>query len=1527
VNENLDSFAGMYAGMGNNMLNSSMAINQKFSDFSRSASNKNQDESVDFDAIKISLASPEKIRSWSFGEVKKPETINYRTYKPERDGLFCAKIFGPVKDYECLCGKYKRLKHRGTICDKCGVEVTQAKVRRERMGHIELAAPVAHIWFLKSLPSRIGLILNMKLRDIESVLYFEKYVVVDPGTTLLSRGQVLTEDEYYDEMLENGDEFEAGMGAEALLELLRTVDLEGDAAKIREEIESTSSESNRKNLTKRLKLIEDFISSGNKPEWMILTVLPVLPPELRPLVPLDGGRFATSDLNELYRRVINRNNRLKKLLDQCSPEIIVRNEKRMLQEAIDALMDNGRRGRAITGSTKRPLKSLADMIKGKQGRFRQNLLGKRVDYSGRSVITVGPFLRMHQCGLPKKMALELYKPFIYGRLELKGLATTIKAAKRMVEREDPAVWDVLDEVVREHPVMLNRAPTLHRLGIQAFEPVLIEGKAIRLHPLVCTGFNADFDGDQMAVHLPLTLEAQLEARALMLSTNNLLSPASGEPIVVPSQDVVLGLYYMTRMKVGAKGEGMILANAEEAERLYRGGIVDLHARVKCRITEYQKTEDGEYIPHSSLRNTTVGRAILSILILPKGLSYDLIDKPVELTDEDRAKLAEHPESWFKYVSNEPLGKKKIASLINACYRTLGLKDTVIFADKIMYTGFRFAALSGASICVDDILVPPSKSRIIAAAEAQVLTVQKQFDDGEITAGERYNKVIDIWHRTQEHVSAEMMENLKFEKGVNIHGEEETMSSFNSIYIMADSGARGSEAQIRQLAGMRGLMNKPNGTVIETPIVANFREGLNVLQYFISTHGARKGLADTALKTANSGYLTRRLVDVAQDLVITEDDCGTSEGLWIKSLFSAGKVVEKLRDRALGRVLAEDVIKPGTKDEILIARDTLLDEALCDLLETNGIDSIKVRSAITCETKFGICAKCYGRDLARGHLVNKGEAVGVMAAQSIGEPGTQLTMRTFHIGGAATAAAADNTIAVKRAGKIKIDARTVVNSDGNLVVVSRNARLNVDDAKYEQHKLPYGAVLSVKDGEKVVSNQTVATWDVHSHLTISEYSGIVKFVDLEDGLTVDRKVDEGTGNSYIEVREAANRMPAPLNPGRPQELPSEPVISEEDKQDPEKLALYERRVKEYEKAKRDHADQVAKYAVYTRRSARYKEVMEMRPSIVIVDANGKPVLDAQNKPVTYQLKPKSILRLVEGQEIKVGDVLATIPQKAAGSKDITGGLPRVAELFEARPSKEPAILAEQSGIVSFGKETRIKKRITITSEKGEVTEISIPASRSINIMEGDEVTIGDKIVEGPESPHDILRLRGVADVANYIVYEVQQVYSLQGVKINDKHIEMIVRQMLRKCEILDAGDSKEFITGDQAEVARVKLANEALIAEGKQPVKYRHILLGITKASLHTESFISAASFQETTKVLTEAAVAGKVDELRGLKENVIVGRLIPAGTGYSAHMKRKQQRLKELEEQKAKLENTNSEMVAKQIADALNNAASLENRL
>mgnify|MGYP004559351225 FL=1 len=1401
----------------------------------------------DFDAIKIGLASPEMIRAWSYGEVKKPETINYRTFKPERDGLFCAKIFGPIKDYECLCGKYKRLKHRGTICDKCGVEVTQAKVRRERMGHIELASPVAHIWYLKSLPSRIGLMLDMKLRDIESVLYFESYVVTDPGMTELSERQLLTEEQYMDALTQYGDDFTAKMGAEAILDLLKQINLEEELKAVREALDSTSSESNRKKFAKRLKLIESFINSGNKPEWMILTVLPVLPPDLRPLVPLDGGRFATSDLNDLYRRVINRNNRLKRLLDLAAPEIIVRNEKRMLQESVDALMDNGRRGRAITGSNKRALKSLADMIKGKQGRFRQNLLGKRVDYSGRSVITCGPFLRLHQCGLPKKMAIELFKPFIYGRLEIRGFATTIKAAKKMVEREDPIVWDVLDEVIREHPIMLNRAPTLHRLGIQAFEPVLIEGKAIRLHPLVCPAFNADFDGDQMAVHVPLTLEAQLEARALMMSTNNVLSPASGDPIIVPAQDVVLGLYYMTRMRIGARGEGLILTDAKEAERLYKADLVDFHARIACRVHYFDKnTDTGEYVEHNELRLTTVGRAMLS-LILPKGLSFDLIDPPAEgVTQENIAEILTH-KNWFTHVSNVPLGKKKIGGLLNACYHKLGLKDTVMFADHIMYT--------------------KEKYTIISSAQKEVMSIQSQYENGQITPGERYNKVIDVWSNANDKVAKAMMANLSTQTAKNILGEEEKESSFNSIYMMADSGARGSPAQIRQLAGMRGLMAKPDGSIIETPITANFREGLNVQQYFISTHGARKGLADTALKTANSGYLTRRLVDVAQDMVITEDDCGTDDGLDITPHVNGGDVVETLRDRVLGRTLAADVLKPGSK-AVLIPKGALLDEKLCSVLEAHSIDHVKVRSPITCKTKFGICAKCYGRDLARGHMVNPGEAVGVIAAQSIGEPGTQLTMRTFHIGGAASRAVAESGATVRNSGKIKIEnSKIVTNTEGKQVVVSRQSELVVIDdfgSVKESHKLPYGSVLEVKEGDDVKVGQTVARWDPHTHPIISEVHGFIKFLDIIEGVTVDKKEDEALGISSIEVRELA---------------------------------------------------------------ARPTQGKEKRPSVKIVDANGDDVMvPGTTVPANYMLQGKAIVQLQDGAEINIGDVIARIPQVAGGTKDITGGLPRVADLFEARSPKEPAILAEISGTIQFGKETKSKRRLEISPAPGAVDEFGkpvephdemIPLSRNLNVFEGETVTKGEMIAEGPESPHDILRLRGVNAVANYIVNEVQDVYRLQGVKINDKHIEVIVRQMLRKCEVVDPGDSTEFLKDEVAEVSRVRTVNERLEAEGKKPVLYRHILMGLTKASLSTDSFISAASFQETTRVLTEASVEGKVDELRGLKENVIVGRLIPAGTGYKYHKQRREE-LERIRNAKAQEQSTVSpDDLQKQLSAAL----------
>nr|WP_205744016.1 DNA-directed RNA polymerase subunit beta' [Grimontia sedimenti] len=1364
---------------------------------------KAQHKTEEFDAIKIGLASPDMIRSWSFGEVKKPETINYRTFKPERDGLFCARIFGPVKDYECLCGKYKRLKHRGVICEKCGVEVTQTKVRRERMGHIELASPVAHIWFLKSLPSRIGLLMDMPLRDIERVLYFESYVVIEPGMTDLERSQMLSEEQYLDALEQWGDEFDARMGAEAVKALLANMDLAAEAELMREELEETNSETKRKKITKRLKLVEAFLQSGNNPEWMILTVLPVLPPDLRPLVPLDGGRFATSDLNDLYRRVINRNNRLKRLLDLAAPDIIVRNEKRMLQESVDALLDNGRRGRAITGSNKRPLKSLADMIKGKQGRFRQNLLGKRVDYSGRSVITVGPYLRLHQCGLPKKMALELFKPFIYGKLEARGLATTIKAAKKMVEREEAVVWDILDEVIREHPVLLNRAPTLHRLGIQAFEPVLIEGKAIQLHPLVCAAYNADFDGDQMAVHVPLTLEAQLEARALMMSTNNILSPASGDPIIVPSQDVVLGLYYMTREKVNAKGEALYLSGPAEAEKAYRTGSAELHARVKVRIKEVLFDELGNRSEKVELVDTTVGRAMLW-QIVPEGLPYSIV--------------------------NQALGKKQISALLNTCYRALGLKDTVIFADQIMYTGFAYAALSGVSVGIDDMVIPQAKYDLIEAAEAEVAEIQEQFQSGLVTAGERYNKVIDIWAAANEQVAKAMMDNLSFDTVINRDGEEEEQKSFNSVYMMADSGARGSAAQIRQLAGMRGLMAKPDGSIIETPITANFREGLNVLQYFISTHGARKGLADTALKTANSGYLTRRLVDVAQDVVVTETDCGTSEGINMMAVIEGGDVKEALRERVLGRVVAEDVLKPGT-DEVLAPRNTLLDEKWCDILEQNSVDQVKVRSVVTCETDFGCCANCYGRDLARGHIVNHGESVGVIAAQSIGEPGTQLTMRTFHIGGAASRAAAESSIQVKNNGSMHLhNAKFVTNNAGKLVITSRASELTIVDEfgrTKESYKLPYGCVLSKKDGDAVNAGETVANWDPHTMPIITEVEGRIEFVDMIDGVTVQRQTDELTGLSSMVVLDAAERTSA----GK-----------------------------------------------------------DMRPTVRLIDASGNAVMiPGTDMPAQYFLPGKAIVQLEDGANVGVGDTLSRIPQESGGTKDITGGLPRVADLFEARKPKEPAILAEITGAVSFGKETKGKRRLIITPTDGSPYEEMIPKWRQLNVFEGEKVEKGDVIADGPESPHDILRLRGVRAVTEYITNEVQDVYRLQGVKINDKHIETIVRQMLRKVTILSSGDS-EFLEGEQVEYSRVTIANRMLEAEGKQPASFERDLLGITKASLATESFISAASFQETTRVLTEAAVSGKRDELRGLKENVIVGRLIPAGTGFAYHKSRQARR-------------------------------------
>ncbi|GHE44757.1 DNA-directed RNA polymerase subunit beta' [Vulcaniibacterium thermophilum] len=1356
---------------------------------------------IDFDAIKIGLASPDLIRSWSYGEVKKPETINYRTFKPERDGLFCAAIFGPIKDYECLCGKYKRMKHRGVVCEKCGTEVTLAKVRRERMGHIELASPVAHIWFLKSLPSRIGLMLDMTLRDIERILYFEAYVVTEPGLTPLERGTLLTEEQYMQARQEHGDDFEAAMGAEAVYELLRTIDLQAEMVRLKEEIAATNSETKLKRLTKRIKLVEAFLDSGNRPEWMVMTVLPVLPPDLRPLVPLDGGRFATSDLNDLYRRVINRNNRLKRLLELNAPDIIVRNEKRMLQEAVDALMDNGRRGRAITGTNKRPLKSLADMIKGKQGRFRQNLLGKRVDYSGRSVIVVGPTLRLHECGLPKKMALELFKPFIFSKLQRLGLATTIKAAKKLVEREDAAVWDILEEVIREHPVLLNRAPTLHRLGIQAFEPVLIEGKAIQLHPLVCTAFNADFDGDQMAVHVPLSLEAQLEARALMMSTNNILSPANGEPIIVPSQDVVLGLYYMTRALENKKGEGMVFANVAEVKRAYDNRVVELHAKVKVRITETVIAEDGSRSEQTRVVDTTVGRALLRE-ILPDGLPFALV--------------------------NTELNKKAISRLINSCYRSLGLKETVIFADQLMYTGFAYATRAGVSIGIDDMIIPEEKKEILGEAETEVLEIQQQYQSGLVTAGERYNKVVDIWSRTNERVAKAMMDAIGVDRVQNAKGDTVEQKSMNSIFIMADSGARGSQAQIRQLAGMRGLMAKPDGSIIETPITANFREGLNVLQYFISTHGARKGLADTALKTANSGYLTRRLVDVAQDVVVTEPDCGTHAGLTMTPIVEGGDVVEPLRDRVLGRMVAEDVYLPGNDEEPIVTRNTLLDEQWVQKLEDAGVQAIKVRSAITCETAFGVCAYCYGRDLGRGHIVNLGEAVGVVAAQSIGEPGTQLTMRTFHIGGAASRAAAIDNVTVKTTGTIKFNnLKHVQHANGHLVAVSRSGELSVLDGhgrERERYKVPYGAMIAVKDGDEVKAGQQIANWDPHNHPIVSEVAGFVRFIDFVDGVTVIEKTDELTGLASREITDPKRRGSA----GK-----------------------------------------------------------DLRPIVRIVDKNGNDLsIPGTDLPAQYLLPPRSIVNLQDGDAVGVGDVVAKIPQEASKTRDITGGLPRVADLFEARKPKDPAILAERSGVVSFGKDTKGKQRLIIKDADGGEHEELIPKYRQIIVFEGEHVEKGETIVDGEPNPQDILRLLGVEPLAAYLVKEIQDVYRLQGVKINDKHIEVIIRQMLRKVEITDAGDTR-FLQGEQVEKQRVLEENARVMARNEIPAKYEPVLLGITKASLATESFISAASFQETTRVLTEAAVRGTRDTLRGLKENVIVGRLIPAGTGLAYHTQRR----------------------------------------
>ena len=1367
---------------------------------------KRQNQVEDFDNIRISLASPEMIRSWSYGEVKKPETINYRTFKPERDGLFCAKIFGPVSDYECLCGKYKRLKHRGVICEKCGVEVTLSKVRRERMGHIELASPVAHIWFLKSLPSRIALLLDMTLREIERVLYFESYVIIDPMQTPLERGRLLNEEEFYEASQQYGEDFVAKMGAEAIHELLRTMDLAHEVEMLREGIEGTNSETKIKKYTKRLKAIESLITSSNRPEWMILTVLPVLPPELRPLVPLDGGRFATSDLNDLYRRVINRNNRLKRLLDLNAPDIIVRNEKRMLQESVDALLDNGRRGRAITGSNKRPLKSLADMIKGKQGRFRQNLLGKRVDYSGRSVIVVGPTLKLHQCGLPKKMALELFKPFIFSKLQFRGLATTIKAAKKMVEKESPEVWDILDEVIREHPVMLNRAPTLHRLGIQAFEPTLVEGKAIQLHPLVCSAFNADFDGDQMAVHVPLSLEAQLEARTLMMATNNILSPANGEPIINPTQDVVLGLYYMSRERLDAKGSGMIFSDVDEVQRALNNRVIDIQAKITVRLNETVIHEDGTREVHLRRVETTAGRAIIWTIV-PEGLPFEMVN--VDMT------------------------KKAISRLINQSYRSLGIKASVVFADKLMYLGFQNATRAGVSFGVDDMAIPDRKEEIIVAAEAEVKEIQNQYASGLVTDGERYNKVVDIWSHANDQVAKVMMEGLGTEDVLLADGSTREQKSFNSVFMMADSGARGSAAQIRQLAGMRGLMAKPDGSIIETPITANFREGLDVLQYFISTHGARKGLADTALKTANSGYLTRRLVDVAQDLVITEDDCGTVEGLLMSPLIEGGDVVEPLAERVLGRVVAEDVLTPANQ-ELILSAGAMLDEAAVALLEEHSVDNVRVRSVITCKTRYGVCAACYGRDLGRGHLVNHGEAIGVIAAQSIGEPGTQLTMRTFHIGGAASRSAAISNVEVKSAGTIKLNnIKTVINKDSNLVAVSRSGEVSVIDEhgrERERYKIPYGAVSTVKEGDRVKAGQIIVNWDPHTHPVVTEVQGYARLVDFIEGVTVREQSDEVTGLSSMVVIDPKQRAGS----GK-----------------------------------------------------------DLRPMVKLVDENGNDIFIPSTEIVAqYFLPAGAIIGIHDGGLVQVGDVLARIPQESSKTRDITGGLPRVADLFEARKTKDPAILAEATGTISFGKETKGKRRVIVTDAQNAQHEVLIPKWRHITVFEGEHVEQGETIAEGDLTPHDILRLRGVAELSSYLVKEIQDVYRLQGVKINDKHIEVIIRQMLRKVEITDPGDTL-FLRGEQVDRARYHEENDRVEAEGKIPACYEPMLLGITKASLSTESFISAASFQETTRVLTEAAIRGSSDKLLGLKENVIVGRLIPAGTGLAYHQDRKLRALQE----------------------------------
>jgi DNA-directed RNA polymerase subunit beta' len=1333
---------------------------------------------LSFKSVQISIASPEKVREWSHGEVRKPETINYRTFKPERDGLFCAKIFGPIRDYECLCGKYKRMKHRGIVCEKCGVEVTHSKVRRQRMGHIELAAPVAHIWFLKCIPSKIGLLLDMTLKTLEKILYFENYVVIDPKGTPLTKGTLLAEEQYLKAKEEYGD-FEAGMGAEAIQRMLKELDLDGLAATLKLEIGNTRSEPKRKKLSKRLRIIDSFRFSKNRPEWMILDVIPVLPPDLRPLVPLDGGRFATSDLNDLYRRVINRNNRLKRLLELNAPDIIIRNEKRMLQEAVDVLFDNGRRGKTITGANRRPLKSLSDMLKGKQGRFRQNLLGKRVDYSGRSVIVVGPDLRLHQCGLPKQMALELFKPFIYNKLEEKGLAATLKKAKKIVEKETPEVWDCLDEVVREHCVLLNRAPTLHRLGMQAFEPVLIEGKAIQLHPLVCTAFNADFDGDQMAVHVPLSIEAQIEARVLMLSTNNILSPANGDPIIVPTQDIVLGIYYMTKERPFCKGEERVFANVDEVRIAYDAGEIGLHASIRVRI-------NGQII------RTTTGRVIL-YEIFPKELPFELV--------------------------NRVTTKKELSSIINECYRTLGTKATVILADRLKDIGYKYATLSGVSISSKDMVTPRRKEGIIEQAEAEVKKIEKQYSDGLITDGEKYNKVVDIWTKATELISSEMMGEMAVEEVVDEDGRRKKGDSFNPIYMMSDSGARGSKDQMRQLAGIRGLMAKPSGEIIETPITANFREGLTVLQYFISTHGARKGLADTALKTANSGYLTRRLIDVAQDACITEEDCGTVDGMWVEALTEAGEVIQTVSERILGRIVAEDIHDPIT-GELLLKYNEEIDEAAVERIERSWIEKVKIRSVLTCNAKRGVCRRCYGRDLAHGREVDIGEPIGIVAAQSIGEPGTQLTMRTFHIGGTVSRKVEQSTIQARGSGSVKFyNLKTVINAKGDHVVMNRNGDIGVVDAsgrELERYPVIYGATIKVDDGKEINAGELLVEWDPFTIPILTEVSGRLKFGDIYEGKTMQERLDPVTGKS------------------------SKVIVASGDP--------------------------------------------EVRPRISIKDASGKTIQLSGDSGAAarYFLPTGAIIIVSEGDEVHAGDVLAKIPRETTKTKDITGGLPRVAELFEVRKPKDHTLLSEIDGSVSFGKYVSGKRRVIITPEVGKPVEYVIPRGKHVSVFDGDYVRAGEALMEGSANPHDILRIKGPKELSRYLVDEVQKVYRLQGVKINDKHIEVIVRQMLRRAVVRDAGDS-DFIVGEEVEKWRFEEKNQDIIARGGKPAIGEPLLLGVTKASINTDSFISAASFQETTKVLADASVESRIDYLRGLKENVIMGRLIPAGTGLSRY--------------------------------------------